>query len=242
MVGFMIYHIRSKYTAVGMTTLILITTKISNVCLFTGRKEIVMFFYMYLLTLILEMLLLTGIIPISSPVYQVSKSCHGCMPRWLIMYPNIIVVYGYPTWSDHIVMVVSHVEWFCWLPIRWRWYTNVTLGNVFIKNVLQKGVDMLTWEYIVNPPQFVDHLFDYWIHCYCYVCWTWTFLSSESWCIMGVLYHHQWCLFHHLCHLPNCTCLEIVGWSMAFGWYLVRLFVLHLWTSAHVYLLGGHLW
>ncbi|CDH50472.1 chitin synthase export chaperone [Lichtheimia corymbifera JMRC:FSU:9682] len=51
MVGFMIYHIRSKYTAVG-------------------RKEIVMFFYMYLLTLILEMLLLTGIIPISSPVYQ----------------------------------------------------------------------------------------------------------------------------------------------------------------------------
>lgn len=44
-----------------------------------------MFFYMYLLTLILEMLLLTGIIPISSPVYPVSKSCNECY-KWLIVY------------------------------------------------------------------------------------------------------------------------------------------------------------
>ncbi|KAG2227071.1 hypothetical protein INT45_003801 [Circinella minor] len=51
MVGFMTYHIRSKYTAVG-------------------RKEMVTFFYLYLLTLILEMLLITGIIPQSSPAYQ----------------------------------------------------------------------------------------------------------------------------------------------------------------------------
>ncbi|ORZ02404.1 chitin synthase III catalytic subunit [Syncephalastrum racemosum] len=51
MVGFMIYHIRSKYTAVG-------------------RKEMVIFFYQYLLILFLEMLLITGIIPVSSPAYQ----------------------------------------------------------------------------------------------------------------------------------------------------------------------------
>ncbi|KAI9322146.1 chitin synthase III catalytic subunit-domain-containing protein [Dichotomocladium elegans] len=51
MVGFMIYHIRSKYTAVG-------------------RKEIVMFFYLYMLTIIFEMILITGIVPISSPAYQ----------------------------------------------------------------------------------------------------------------------------------------------------------------------------
>lgn len=53
MTAIMIYHIRSKYTAVG-------------------RKEIVMFFYLYMLCTFMEMLLVTGIIPISSPVYPVS--------------------------------------------------------------------------------------------------------------------------------------------------------------------------
>jgi phage-related holin len=53
MAAIMIYHIRSKYTAVG-------------------RKEIVMFFYLYMITVFLEMLLVTGIIPTSSVVYPVS--------------------------------------------------------------------------------------------------------------------------------------------------------------------------
>lgn len=53
MAAIMIYHIRSKYTAVG-------------------RKEIVMFFYLYMITIFLEMLLVTDIIPTSSPVYPVS--------------------------------------------------------------------------------------------------------------------------------------------------------------------------
>lgn len=52
MAAIMIYHIRSKYTAVG-------------------RKEIVMFFYLYMITVFLEMLLVTGIIPTSSIVYPV---------------------------------------------------------------------------------------------------------------------------------------------------------------------------
>ncbi|KAG0164157.1 Chitin synthase, class 7 [Apophysomyces sp. BC1034] len=50
MTAIMIYHIRSKYTAVG-------------------RKEIVMFFYLYMLSVFLEMFLITGIIPTASPVY-----------------------------------------------------------------------------------------------------------------------------------------------------------------------------
>ncbi|KAI9207876.1 chitin synthase III catalytic subunit [Polychytrium aggregatum] len=51
MTGIMIYHIRSKYTAVG-------------------RKEIVMFFYMYAFTTIFEFLLVSGIIASSSFLYQ----------------------------------------------------------------------------------------------------------------------------------------------------------------------------
>ncbi|KAI7862111.1 chitin synthase III catalytic subunit [Spinellus fusiger] len=57
MAAIMIYHIRSKYTAVG-------------------RKEIVMFFYLYMLTVFLEMFLITGIIPTSSPVYPWFTAVH----------------------------------------------------------------------------------------------------------------------------------------------------------------------
>ncbi|KAJ3166771.1 Chitin synthase, class 7 [Irineochytrium annulatum] len=51
MTGIMIYHIKSKYTAVG-------------------RKEIVMFFYMYGMTTIVEFLLVSGIIPIAFVGYK----------------------------------------------------------------------------------------------------------------------------------------------------------------------------
>ncbi|KAI9034465.1 chitin synthase III catalytic subunit [Hyaloraphidium curvatum] len=50
MTSIMIYHIKSKYTAVG-------------------RKEIVIFFYMYMGTVVLEFLLVSGIIPTASSVY-----------------------------------------------------------------------------------------------------------------------------------------------------------------------------
>ncbi|KAL0135295.1 chitin synthase III catalytic subunit [Mucor lusitanicus] len=57
----MIYHIRSKYTAVG-------------------RQEIVMYFYMYMLTTLLDMLLVTGIIPTSSSAYPWFTAIHiGCI-------------------------------------------------------------------------------------------------------------------------------------------------------------------
>lgn len=52
MTGIMIYHIKSKYTAVG-------------------RKEIVMFFYNYILLTIVEMLLVSNIIPVASTAYPV---------------------------------------------------------------------------------------------------------------------------------------------------------------------------
>ncbi|KAI9138069.1 chitin synthase III catalytic subunit [Paraphysoderma sedebokerense] len=53
----MIYHIKSKYTAVG-------------------RKEIVMFFYLYMLTIFIEFLLVSGIIPTANNAYPVMTAIH----------------------------------------------------------------------------------------------------------------------------------------------------------------------
>ncbi|KAI9471932.1 MAG: chitin synthase III catalytic subunit [Benjaminiella poitrasii] len=70
----MIYHIRSKYTAVG-------------------RQEIVMFFYMYMLTTLLEMLLVTGIIPTSSPAYPWFTAIHiglSCSTYWCLLLNGFV--------------------------------------------------------------------------------------------------------------------------------------------------------
>ena len=75
----MIYHIRSKYTAVGKLLkkkknffFVGRLTDKHGGC-YIGRQEIVMYFYMYMLTTLLDMLLVTGIIPTSSSAYPVSN-------------------------------------------------------------------------------------------------------------------------------------------------------------------------
>ncbi|RIA92852.1 chitin synthase III catalytic subunit [Glomus cerebriforme] len=57
MTSIMIYHIKSKYTAVG-------------------RKEIVMFFYLYMMVTFLELLLVSGIIPTASKIYPYFTAAH----------------------------------------------------------------------------------------------------------------------------------------------------------------------
>ncbi|CAJ0825796.1 3543_t:CDS:2 [Entrophospora sp. SA101] len=57
MTSIMIYHIKSKYTAVG-------------------RKEIVMFFYLYMMVTFLEFLLVSGIIATASPTYPYFTAGH----------------------------------------------------------------------------------------------------------------------------------------------------------------------
>ena len=57
MSAIMIWHIKQKYTAVG-------------------RKEIVIFFYFYVLTLLAELLLTTGIIPAANPIYPHLAAAH----------------------------------------------------------------------------------------------------------------------------------------------------------------------
>jgi len=59
MTAIMIYHIRSKYTAVG-------------------RKEIVMFFWMYMVIELLAMFLDSGIIPTANVSYPVSCRVFFC--------------------------------------------------------------------------------------------------------------------------------------------------------------------
>lgn len=74
----MIYHIRSKYTAVGEPQFpsaaklgpARFADKASET---TGRKEIVMFFYLYALIEALAIFLDSGIIPTANTVYPVRR-------------------------------------------------------------------------------------------------------------------------------------------------------------------------
>ena len=56
MTAIMLFHVRSKYTAVG-------------------RKEIVLFFYMYMFVELLAIFLDSAIIPTANKVYPVSDAC-----------------------------------------------------------------------------------------------------------------------------------------------------------------------
>ncbi|KAJ3171729.1 Chitin synthase, class 7 [Geranomyces variabilis] len=60
MTGIMIYHIKTKYTAVG-------------------RKEIVMFFYMYFVTIVLEFLTISGIVQTAHAAYPYFAAAHISM-------------------------------------------------------------------------------------------------------------------------------------------------------------------
>ncbi|ORX81405.1 hypothetical protein K493DRAFT_94920 [Basidiobolus meristosporus CBS 931.73] len=57
MASVMLHHIRTKYTAVG-------------------RKEMVTFFWFYIVTVVLEMFLIVGVIPIDSPAYRWFTAIH----------------------------------------------------------------------------------------------------------------------------------------------------------------------
>lgn len=71
----MILHIRSKYTAVGKYCLkITVYTcwrKLDNQLLYIGRKEIVLFFYIYAVIELLAIFLDSAVIPTASGVYPV---------------------------------------------------------------------------------------------------------------------------------------------------------------------------
>ncbi|TPX39234.1 hypothetical protein SeMB42_g06398 [Synchytrium endobioticum] len=74
MTGIMIYNIKAKYTAVG-------------------RKEIVIFFYMYAATILVELLLVSGIIPTASAPYQYFVAAHVALTTttcWILLLNGFV--------------------------------------------------------------------------------------------------------------------------------------------------------
>ncbi|KAI8342676.1 chitin synthase III catalytic subunit [Chlamydoabsidia padenii] len=74
MTAVMIYNVKTKYTAVG-------------------RKEITMFFQLYLITMLLEMLLVSNIIPSSSSLYPFFTSAHlglGSATFWCLLLNGFV--------------------------------------------------------------------------------------------------------------------------------------------------------
>lgn len=69
MTAIMIYHIRSKYTAVG--ELFAISLRCITHRDFLGRKEIVTFFWLYMVIELLAIFLDSGIIPTANAAYPV---------------------------------------------------------------------------------------------------------------------------------------------------------------------------
>lgn len=65
MTAIMIYHIKSKYTAVGTKNIQ------ASLQLILGRKEMVNFFYLYFVAVVLDLLLVSNIIPFTSGAYTV---------------------------------------------------------------------------------------------------------------------------------------------------------------------------
>lgn len=116
MVGIMVLHVRSKYTAVG-------------------RKEIVTFFYLYSVVELLSIFLDSGIIPSSSSVYAVrplflvlqgTSDLMSCT-FYLLQIP---VVRGSSYRIDLCYVLVFIGEWIRWISVRRRWYTVVTMGSL----------------------------------------------------------------------------------------------------------------
>lgn len=71
MTSIMIYHVKTKYTAIGRFSVHIWRYSRRNLSISTGRKEIVMFFQFYLGTVIFDMLLVTSIVPKASILYPV---------------------------------------------------------------------------------------------------------------------------------------------------------------------------
>lgn len=95
---------------------------------FLGRKEIVMFFYLYMLSVFLELLLITDIIPTSNTAYTVRRTCV------LLCYlrstnDSIKVFCSHSSWCSKRSILVSLIEWLCWIPIRRRWHAHLTMGK-----------------------------------------------------------------------------------------------------------------
>lgn len=101
----MIYNVNRKYTAVG-------------------RKEMVVFFYCYMISLFIDMLLVTNIIGASTFIYPV---------RLLLI--NYLVVFVCALCGIYLrYILVLAIEWIGWVSMGRRWYICICLGIVTLSN------------------------------------------------------------------------------------------------------------
>ena len=88
-----------------------------------GRKEMVLFFYYYLLDVFMELLLVSNIVPFNSSIYKVSVIIK-------IMNSNfLLVLCGGACWIYLYYLLCIDDEWICGLPMGRGWNKNISLGN-----------------------------------------------------------------------------------------------------------------
>ena len=103
----MILHIRSKYTAVG-------------------RKEIVMFFYLYAFISLLAMFLDSGVIPTDNVTYPVRSILFLFFQP---LFTNFKVVRGCIYRIGSLCILLFTHQWIRGFPIRRRWNAIISLGK-----------------------------------------------------------------------------------------------------------------
>ena len=126
MTSIMIYHIKSKYTAVG-------------------RKEIVMFFYLYMIDIVMEFVVISGVVPVASDVYPVLQfflylvynSCslwftygHNMVSsfKWFSIYTLIIGFVGFQ-WAEDGTALSLWVT-FCSNSVEYKNIFPCNNGNI----------------------------------------------------------------------------------------------------------------
>jgi hypothetical protein len=125
----MIYHIRSKYTAVGKSVLLHAVKQSESIIDFAlGRKEIVMFFYLYAIIECLAFFLDSNIIPTANATYPVSMA--SVLSRTTLINARVVavVVRGIIHRLGSRRLLLSPDQWFRWLPVRRGWHTVIVMG------------------------------------------------------------------------------------------------------------------
>ena len=128
----MILHIRSKYTAVGASSCAdgLDVTATHREA-YTGRKEIVMFFYMYAFIELLAFFLDSGVIPSAHASYPVRDPViFPNNPRLMLNVSSFPLVVRRDLYWDHSSDVcLSADQRFCRIPVCRGWNTVIVMGK-----------------------------------------------------------------------------------------------------------------
>ncbi|KAI9495961.1 chitin synthase III catalytic subunit [Zychaea mexicana] len=139
MTSIMIYHIKTKYTAIG-------------------RKEITMFFQLYLMTILLDMLLVTSIIPKASILYPYFTAAHlGLISAtfWCLLLNGFV---GFQFAEDGTPISLWSIRVTCFTI----WLTVVLISILTFNNVgpFNYETPMVLWiiYFLVNSAAFVIYV------------------------------------------------------------------------------------